>query len=168
LATILSTVESYAALPRETRLDRLARTADELAAAIAQHGRVDLARRPAPAAWAPVEIVCHLRDSEEWFLARCRMILAVDEPRFPRTNPDRWAIERQYLRHDPAGALEAFRRWREETRALFTEAAAEAWERGGVHVDARGRRTLDAFLSTIAWHDDNHLDQLRRALDGRP
>jgi hypothetical protein len=27
--------------------------------------------------------------------------------------------------------------------------------------------TVDDLLSLIAWHDDNHLDQLARALDGR-
>ena len=28
-------------------------------------------------------------------------------------------------------------------------------------------QTVEDFATTIAWHDDNHLDQLRRALDGR-
>jgi hypothetical protein len=34
-------------------------------------------------------------------------------------------------------------------------------------VDSRGRRSIDEFLTVIAWHDDNHLDQLRRAVEGR-
>ena len=46
--------------------------------------------------------------------------------------------------------------------------APEAWARAGLHGDSRGRRTIDEFLSVMAWHDDNHLDQLRRALLGRP
>jgi hypothetical protein len=29
------------------------------------------------------------------------------------------------------------------------------------------RITIDAFVSVIAWHDDNHIDQLKRALEGR-
>ena len=40
------------------------------------------------------------------------------------------------------------------------------WNRGGIHA-LRGRLTLDSFASLMAWHDDNHLDQLRRALEGR-
>jgi hypothetical protein len=28
--------------------------------------------------------------------------------------------------------------------------------------------TIDHLLSLMAWHDDNHLDQLRRALEGEP
>jgi hypothetical protein len=161
-------LEDYAALPREARLARLARTADRLADALARRAEAPRARRPAPSAWAPVEVICHLRDSEEWFLVRCRLALAMDEPPFPRNNPDRWAHERQYLRHDADEAVAAFRRWREETRALFAGLPAGAWARGGVHLDGRGRRTVDEFLSVIAWHDANHLDQLQRALEGRP
>jgi hypothetical protein len=154
-------------MPREARLARLARAAAELATAIAGHDAAAFARRPAHDAWAPVEVLGHLRDSDEWFLLRCRMILAMDEPRFPRTNPDRWARDRQYLTHDATEVVASFSRWREELHALFADLADGAWPRGGVHLDGRGRRTLDEFLSVIARHDDNHLDQLQRALAGR-
>ena len=163
----MPTVEQYAAQPRRTRLRRLALTADELSAALAGVGADRIGRRPVSDAWAPVEIVCHLRDSEEWFLVRCQWVLAMNEPAFPRNNPDRWASERQYVRHDATAAAAAFRRWRDETLILFRALADGDWPRGGVHVDGRGRRTLDEFLSVMAWHDDNHLDQLARALDGR-
>ena len=193
----MPSVEQYAALPRSRRLRRLALTADQLQAAIARPAAVEdsaarpavarpaavedsavtttaiadsavLSRRPAPHAWAPVEIVCHLRDTEEWFLTRCRWAIAMDAPVFPRNNPDRWAEERQYLRHDCRVALQSFRRWREESLEFFASLSESAWARGGVHLDSRGRRTIDEFLSITAWHDDNHLDQLVRALDGRP
>ena len=29
------------------------------------------------------------------------------------------------------------------------------------------RMTLDTFLTLMAWHDDNHLDQLARATEGK-
>ena len=160
-------VDTYAALPRDVRIARLSTTADRLAAAIAHADPVGLARRPAPSAWAPIEVICHLRDSDEWFLVRCRMVLAMHEPAFPRTNPDRWADERQYLTQEADRAVAAFRRWRDELHALFSTLPADAWNRGGVHTDSRGRRTLDEFLTIVTWHDDNHLDQLARALAGR-
>ena len=160
-------VDGYAALPRDRRRGRLALTADQLRTAIADSAAHVLARRPAPQAWAPVEVVCHLRDTEEWFLLRCRWALAMDEPAFPRNNPDRWASERQYLRNDAREALDAFARWRAESLALFETLSEAAWNRGGVHTDSRGRRTVDQFLSVMAWHDDNHLDQLTRALAGQ-
>jgi DinB superfamily len=164
----MSSIEEYARRPRAERLARIARTPDELTDAVRGAGEALLARRPAPKSWAPTEVICHLRDNEEWFLERLRMIAAMDLPRFIATNPDRWADERQYLTQDGAAALAAFARRRRETLDFLRELAPEAWARAGVHVDSRGRRTIDEFLSVMAWHDDNHLDQLRRALDGRP
>ncbi|HEV8586996.1 MAG TPA: DinB family protein [Methylomirabilota bacterium] len=151
---------------RGVRLDRLAATPGELAAAIAAASAAGLARRPAPEAWAPVEVVCHLRDLEESFHERLVLIVTTDEPRFPATNPNRWAVERQYLRHDAHDAARVFARRRTETLTLLRGVAAEAWTRAGWQLDSRGRRTLDDFLALIAWHDENHLAQLARALAG--
>ena len=162
------TVEEYGRLPREARLARLARTPGELLAAIAGQGDDALARRPDATNWAATEVLCHLRDNEESFLDRLRMIVTMDEPRFPRSNPNRWAEDRQYLRNDAWDALRAFGRRREETLAFLRSLEPHEWERGGVHSDSRGRRTIDEFVSVMTWHDDNHLDQLRRALEGRP
>ena len=164
----MPSIEEYARRPRAERLARIARTPLELADAVRGAGAAALARRPAPKSWAPTEVICHLRDNEEWFLERMRMIVAMDVPRFVATNPDRWADERQYLANDGAAALAAFVRRRSETLEFLRALEPEAWARAGVHVDSRGRRTIDEFLSVMAWHDDNHLDQLRRALDGRP
>ena len=99
-------------------------------------------------------------------MARFQAILAMDEPRFLAVEPDRWATERQYQRNDAAEALAAFRRRREETLAFLRALAPQQWERGGIHA-TRGRMTITDFVGLMAWHDDNHLDQLTRALEGR-
>ena len=164
----MPSIDEYARCPREERLARIARTPDDLTAALRGADAALLVRRPAPKSWAPTEVICHLRDNEEWFLERMRMIVAMDLPRFVPTNPDRWADERQYLTNDGAAALAAFARRRHETQDFLRQLEPAAWARAGVHIDSRGRRTIDEFLSVMAWHDDNHLDQLRRALDGRP
>jgi len=164
----MPTVEEYAAVPREARIGRLTLTVDQLLEAVANVPAVLLARRPAPEAWAGIEVLGHLRDSEEWFHTRGTWALVMDEPAFPRNNPDRWAAERQYIRHDAGQTIAAFARFRNEMLALFRGLTADHWGRGGVHLDGRGRRTIDEFLTVMAWHDDNHLDQLRRALSGKP
>jgi RimJ/RimL family protein N-acetyltransferase len=157
----------YAALPRDDRLARLARTGAELAGAVVAANAATLARRPAPQSWAAVEVLCHLRDTEESFLQRMQLIVATDEPRFATTNPDRWATDRQYLANDAAAALATFRTRRHETLVFVGGLAADDWARAGHQMDSRGRRTIDDFVTLMAWHDDNHLAQLRRALDGR-
>lgn len=163
----MRSIEEWRLAPRAERLARIALTGDELTRAITGQGLERLARRPDSVNWAPVEVLCHLRDTEESFLDRFRLILTMDEPRFPTTNPNRWAAERQYLRHHAAPALEAFTRRRAETLALLRGLSDAEWERAGVQMDSRGRRTLDDFLAVMAWHDPNHLDQLGRALEGR-
>jgi hypothetical protein len=42
----------------------------------------------------------------------------------------------------------------------------EQWKRGSIHVTL-GRMTFEDWVALIAAHDDNHLHQLRRALEGR-
>ena len=162
----MPTMEEYAKQPREQRIKRLERTADELAAAIQGHDDEALSRRPDAKNWAPKEIVCHLRDIEEAFLLRFETIVASDNPRLAAPDPDRWAEERQYLRNDAPAALAAFRKRRAETLAFLGQRTPADWERGGTH-PGRGTITLDSFLTLMAWHDDNHLDQLRRALEGK-
>ena len=162
-------MEEYAKQPAADRLKRLERTADELAAAIRGQSEAALARRPDAKNWAAKEALCHLRDTEELFMGRFELIKALDEPKLaplsPAT-PDRWAEDRQYLRTDAPAALAAFRRRREESLAYLRALAPEQWTRGAVHPQ-RGRMTVDDFVTLMAWHDDNHLDQLKRALEGR-
>jgi hypothetical protein len=162
----MPTMEDYARTPTAVRIARLKRTPDDLAAALKGHTDAELSRRPDPKNWAAKEVLCHLRDTEEFFQGRFEMILAMDDVKLPGANPDRWAEERQYLRNDAGEALAALRKRRGETLALLDTLGPEQWKRAGTHA-VRGRMTLDDFLTLLAWHDDNHLDQLQRALQGR-
>ena len=148
------------------RLARMDTTADDFAAAIKGVPEAVLARRPDDKNWAPKEVICHMRDIEESFMARFLAIMSMDEPKFLGVEPDRWAVERQYLRNDAHEALEAFRARRVESLAFLRSLRPDQLQRGGIHA-TRGRMTVDDFVELMAWHDDNHLDQLKRALDGR-
>jgi hypothetical protein len=169
----MPTMDDVAKQPLRQRLDRMRRTADDLATAIAGHSEAALVRRPDLKNWVAKEIICHLRDTEELFIARLEMIAAMDEPAFGAAGqgariltidtPDRWAEDRQYLRNDAAHALTTFRKRREGLLAHLDALTPAQWQRGGLH-PTRGRMTVEDFVTTIAWHDDNHLDQLRRAL----
>ena len=177
-------MDEYLARPVDVRVDRLRATPAELAALVTGRPAAALSRRPDPGSWSATEIVCHLRDVEELFLVRFQTILADDDPlilTFGATpealarwgiggeighplDPDRWAEERQYARHDHAEALAAFVRRRREVIALLDGLTVAQWRRGGVH-QARGRMTLDAWVASLAGHDDNHLDQIKRTLE---
>jgi DinB family protein len=165
----MPTMEEVAKQSLRQRLERMAKTPDDLAAAIRGKAASALSRRPDDKNWAPTEVVCHLRDTEELFMNRFELILSTDGPKLaldPST-PDRWAEDRQYLRNDAGQALEAFRRRREESLIFLGKLTPEQYQRSGMHA-TRGRLTIDDFVTLMAWHDENHLDQLRRALDGKP
>ena len=76
------------------------------------------------------------------------------------------AVDRQYLRCDAGESIEAFRARRADNLETFRKLSPEQWKRGGTHPQ-RGRLTFDDFVSLMCWHDDNHLDQLKRALAGQ-
>jgi len=183
----MATRDDYLKQPVEQRLARLARAADDLDAAVRGRDDATLSRRPAPKAWSAKEVVCHLRDIEELCMLRYHAMLAMDEPRmfvvglaakdptafgiiggapYP-LDADRWAEERQYLRNDTAEALSAFRRRRAEALGLLRALTPEQCRRGGV-VPTGARVSFGELVAGSAAHDDTHLGQLERALDGRP
>ena len=163
----MATMEDYAKQPLDQRLKRLEHTTDELAAAIRGQSATVLAKRPDAKNWAGVEVLCHLRDAEEMFGARFEMFLAMDDVKLLPVDTDRIAIDRQYARCDASEAIEAFRKRRAENLSTLRALKPYEWKRGGTHPQ-RGRITFEDFATLMAWHDDNHLDQLNRALAGQP
>ena len=182
----MPTREEYFQQPVEQRLARLERTPDDLAEAI--HGQSDavLSRRPDPQNWSAKEVICHLRDIEELFMMRFQTMLAMPSPTFlvlgelppdpgqwgigggvgHVLDPDRWAEERQYLRHDTADALRALRRRRTESLVFLRRLTPEQWQRGSVHVTL-GHMAYGDWVALMAGHDDNHLAQITCALQGQ-
>jgi uncharacterized damage-inducible protein DinB len=151
----------------DEQLARMERTVNDYAVVVKNVSDAQLTKRPDPKNWSAKEVVCHVRDIEESFMMRFLSIMAMDDPKFLPVEPDRWAVDRQYQRNDVQEALAAFKTRREETLRFLRGLTAEQWERGGIHA-TRGRMTLKDFVELMAWHDDNHLDQLKRALDGKP
>ena len=163
----MATMEEYAKQPLDQRLQRPKRTADELAGAIRGQSGGALTKRPSAKDWAGVEIICHLRDAEETFDGRFQMFLSMENVTLLPVDVDRVATDRQYLRCDAGEAIEAFRTRRSENLDTFRTLTPDQWKRGGTHPQ-RGRMTFEDFVTLMAWHDDNHLDQLKRALAGIP
>ncbi|HLQ31518.1 MAG TPA: DinB family protein [Chloroflexota bacterium] len=178
------TREEYKQWPIANRIGRLERTAADVAEALAGRGEPELARRPAPDSWSPKEVVCHLRDIEEQFILRFRSMLAMDNPKFltlgdmpPNReewglaegdalplDPARWAEEREYTRQDAGLALANFGRRRHETLAFLSRLKPEQWGRGSTHTTL-GPMDYGDWVALVAAHDDNHLDQLKKALN---
>jgi FMN phosphatase YigB (HAD superfamily) len=145
----------------------LARMRGHLAALLSLTAELDQPfwrQRPAPREWAPVEIVCHLRDTElEVNLTRLRRMLAETAPFVSAADPDQWAEARDYLAQDPAQALAAFTDARQRTIALLANLDDDQWRAPARHA-LLGPTTLSEIMGVATDHDLLHLDQLRRTL----
>jgi hypothetical protein len=119
--------------------------------------------RPASGEWAPVEIVCHLRDEEaEDFGARVRVVLE-GGTRFASIDPEGWARDRRYLEADPAEALAAFRAHRAASLAVLAGASPERLTAAGESPSGLRLTGLDVLAAWVA-HDGLHLRQLAGTL----
>jgi hypothetical protein len=119
--------------------------------------------RPAPAEWAPIEIVCHLRDEEvEDFAARVRVVLEGGS-QFTPIDPERWVEERRYRNADPREVITTLR---ERRAANLTFLASVSPDRLLAAVAHRRLGRLSGLDLLVAWvtHDQLHLAQLSATL----
>jgi hypothetical protein len=150
--------------PYDTYLD--GRPLNEILAAtpaeIAEHLKAigkDEHRKPAPGKWSAAEIVCHLADCEIVFGFRLRQTLAEDGPTIQPFDQDDWAKIYQGV---PAGlALESFSALRRWNLRMIHDALPGAAQRKMTHPE-RGTMTFQTVVETMAGHDLNHLEQLRK------
>ena len=145
---------------------KLGTAADNYATALEGASTDVLTRRPDDKNWAPVEIICHIRDVEESYLGRFKAILQVEGFKFQVAEADRWAEERQYLRNDAFKAIAAFRTRRKETIEFLKTLEPAQLDRTGIH-PRLGQKTLAELAEGLSGHDANHLDQLKRSLEGK-
>ncbi len=119
--------------------------------------------RPAPAEWAPLEIVCHLRDEEtEDFGARLRVVLAGGRA-FAPIDPERWVEERSYRAAAPRGALGALRDRRTASLDFLGTVAPERLAAAVAHPRLGPISGLDLLAAWVT-HDRLHLTQLAGTL----
>ena len=158
----------YAALSMPEKVERLADTPRRLAVLLRGRPDAALSRRPEPDAWSAKEIVAHLRDADEQLAYWIDLILANDaSPPLVRSAPDPIAEERQYRRQHAGEAWNAFSRRRDDVAARLRRLDGTKWSRAGRDAQ-RGPVTIADLVMSFLRHDDEHLDQIARALEGRP
>ncbi len=115
---------------------------------------------PGPGEWAPIEVICHLRDVErEIHHPRIEAILSQERPFLAAQDSDLWARERDYRAQDPDQVLGEFQEARKETIQRLETQQEAAWERSARH-SLLGPTTLREVMSMAAEHDLLHLIQL--------
>jgi hypothetical protein len=141
----------------------LARGLESIGALLDGLDAVAARTRPAPLEWAPVEIVCHLRDEEtEDFGARLRVLLGGGKE-FTPIDPERWVEERRYIDADPTLALGDLRRRRAGTLELLASLTPDTLLASAPHRRLGSLSGLDIVVAWVA-HDRLHLCQLAATL----
>jgi hypothetical protein len=119
--------------------------------------------RPAPKEWAPIEILCHLRDEEvEDFRARARAVLQGDAE-LPPIDPVGWVESRRYRDADPREVLAAIGAERRTSLEFLAGVDAGKLDAFIVHRTAGPMSAMD-FLAAWVAHDQLHLAQLSATL----
>lgn len=151
-------------LARERQITSMRLTC-EILGHILRNVSVEAARalRDGADGWSIIEIVCHLRDFDEIFHNRARMMLELDHPQLPAYDHEALAIERNYQAQSLAAAYDALKASRAGFADFFAALTPAEWARGGVHPERDSFSMTDALMQVSA-HDLDHLEQITRIM----
>jgi hypothetical protein len=116
--------------------------------------------RPDPNEWSPLEIVCHLRDSERLIQRpRLQRIFTEDNPFISQPPAPPAAGEQDLSVEDGVAALHTFWIERCETIQFIKELSGSDWQRPARH-SIFGPTSLLEMAHFTARHDRLHINQL--------
>lgn len=112
--------------------------------------------------WSIVEVLAHLRASDDILAYRIYCMLARDEPRLPAYDERRWAEVAGYTQTaDPRGLLNVYIGRRAELIHLLRRISPAEWQRAGIHED-HGRITIADVATYLVKHEEEHCEQIDR------
>lgn len=120
--------------------------------------------KESPDAWAPIEVLCHLRDVEnEINCPRVKRILKEHEPFLSAPDSDQWAKEREYINDTPSHASEDLIAARRRTLSILELQSPKTWNRQARHA-IFGPTQLIEIVRIFLEHDILHLRQIRESI----
>jgi len=147
---------------RHIRLMRL--TCDTLGNILAgMSGETATTLRDGPDGWTVLEVVCHLRDFDQYFFGRVKLMLNGDYPLLPAYDHEQIAIEGNYNQQNLQQAYAELRESRQMFAAFFEGLTEGQWALAGVHPE-NGHWTMLDSLVQVGSHDVTHLEQITRIL----
>lgn len=116
--------------------------------------RPDVAVRPDPVVWSPLEYACHVRDVLRLFAERATLIRSEDNPVFANWDQDATAIAKRYRASDPAEGAAAIAAAAEANAAEWAAVTEDEWGRPGTR--SNGSAFTLATLGQYFLHDLRH------------
>ena len=130
---------------------RLAKAAERWAVVLA---RPDVAKRPAPRVWAPLEYAGHCRDLIEVLGDRLTVMLEQDAPTYADFDGEAAVREHEYWRAGAGPLAEQLTRDTDRTREILGRVGESDWDRKGLRGD--GYAFTIASLCQYIVHDVEH------------
>ncbi len=122
-------------------------------------------RTPAdPKEWSIIEILCHLRDYENIFFQRARLILQEEYLPFsvPESN-EVMAARGQYKQQELSSVLASLSTTRQEFIQVLSNIQEEQWMRKGIRHDGTPV-TLKEVVFLVIVHEIDHVEQITHLL----
>jgi hypothetical protein len=110
-----------------------------------------------------VEVVCHLRDAEEYAIQRVTLMRDRDNPDILPWDQEKLAVERTYAAQDMRAALADFITIRKQHVAVLEGLPNDGWNRSGNHREL-GVITIFAHTLHKVSHDAIHCAQIARQI----
>jgi hypothetical protein len=114
----------------------------------------DVAERPAPDVWSPLEYACHVRDVCTRFDERLHLMLTQDDPLWANWDQDETAIESRYWEQDPTTVAKELALAAVQIVTSFSVVEGDQWQRPGRRSDG-AEFTVDT-LARYFMHDLVH------------
>ncbi|NOK62942.1 MAG: hypothetical protein GFH27_549293n339 [Chloroflexi bacterium AL-W] len=113
--------------------------------------------------WSIVEVMCHMRDTEEFVIERMHMMRDTSPAMIGSFDQEALAYERWYAQANLQEALAAFVRARSQHIAELAALTPEQWELSAEH-NKLGMVTIYSHTLHMLWHDAIHMAQIARQL----
>jgi hypothetical protein len=142
-------------------IERYAKGAQALRAAIEGLAKADLTAFPVPGTWSIQQIVFHMYDSELIASDRLKRIIAMENPLLIGYDETAFANRLYYNDLDAHVACSVVEQNRLLTAEIFRRLPDEAFARTGIH-NERGKVALGEYLASTCDHLDHHLKFVRQ------
>lgn len=113
--------------------------------------------------WSVIEVLCHLRDAEEYGLQRDILMRDRDNPDILPWDQDKLADDRNYTAQELRAVLASFNAKRQQRIAVLEGLPPEGWQRTGNHREIGTITIFSHTLHTVS-HDAIHCAQIARQL----
>lgn len=116
--------------------------------------RPEVAVRPEPDVWSPLEYACHVLDINRVFTIRVEEMHSEDTPTFAEWDGELAAVAEDYNARDPRSVASDYEIAARRAAELFDSLEEDAWQRPGLRAD--GMRFTIATLADYWLHEVQH------------